>query len=117
SYIRKIRALRMSLRELKGKNESTTYKTKRAIEIQDSIRQILFQDWDPISISDNPNLTDEYDAYIAPIYRILIGSRSKEEIVKLLDGVKRSNFGISQVGNDELQPVANKLLELNVKIK
>jgi len=39
-----------------------TSREQRAAEIQDSIRQVLFRDWDPIGVSDNPKLADEYDS-------------------------------------------------------
>ena len=40
-----------------------------AAEIQDSIRQILFRDWDPIGVSNDDEWPDdEYDSYIAPVY-------------------------------------------------
>ena len=66
-------------------NESTKHsRDKRAAEIQDSIRQVLVHDWDPIGVSDNPKLRDEYDSYVAPVYRILAGSRSEQELTEFL---------------------------------
>jgi hypothetical protein len=35
------------------------------------IRAILLKDWDPLGVGDNPHLSDEYDAYIAGILRLL----------------------------------------------
>ncbi len=35
------------------------------------IRTILVKDWDPLGVSDNQHLTDEYDAYIPGILRLL----------------------------------------------
>ncbi len=98
------------------KIESKNHKTKRAIEIQNSIRQILFQDWDPININENSNLSDEYDRYIAPIYRILVGNRSEEEIMNLLLAGEREIFNESK-NVDELQAIAQKFLKLNAKIE
>ena len=42
---------------------------KRATEIRDAIQLILYYDWHPIGCDDLP--LDEYDSYIAPVYRIL----------------------------------------------
>ncbi len=43
-------------------------KKEKAAEIQESIRQILFYDWDLIGINDfGPD--DEYDSYVGSIYR------------------------------------------------
>jgi hypothetical protein len=45
---------------------------ERVAEIQESIRRILRHDWNPIGFGDVlPE--DEYDSYIAPVYRILTG--------------------------------------------
>jgi hypothetical protein len=82
---------------------------KRAAEIQDSIRQILLHDWDPFYVNKNPNLEDEYDYCITPVYRILVGSRSEEELIDFL-------FLEKQGSREALRPIAKKLLALNVKL-
>ena len=88
---------------------------KRAIEIQDSIRQILRYDWNPIGCAgDLPD--DEYDSYIAPVYRILVGSRSEQELVDCLYGIECDTIGMPCATPELLRPVAQKLLELNVKL-
>jgi len=65
-------------------------RTKRAAEIQDNIRKVLVQDWNPIGI-DVPDA--EYDAYIAPVYRILTGSRSSQELLEYLSQSDRTQSG------------------------
>jgi hypothetical protein len=40
-------------------------------ELIDRIRDVLLENWDPIGISNNPNLRDEYDLYIPKILHIL----------------------------------------------
>ncbi len=57
---------------------------KRAREIQDAIGEVLMQHWDPIGIADVPEARGEYDGYIGPVYRILAGSRSEQELIELL---------------------------------
>jgi hypothetical protein len=59
----------------------------KATRILDSIREILYRDWNPIGLHDLPN--DEYDGYIAPVYRILVGSRSKQELNECLFRIER----------------------------
>jgi hypothetical protein len=88
---------------------------KRAAEIQDSIRQILFYGWDPIGVRDFGHL-DEYDSYIASIYRILASSRSEEELIKFLDWTERNTVGMPNNSREKLRPIAKKLLALNVKL-
>ena len=86
----------------------------RASEVQASIRKVLFYDWDPIGISD-VGIDDEYDSYIAPIYRILVGGRSEDDIIKRLVGFEHDSMGLPGRNPETLRPVARKLLELKVK--
>ena len=78
---------------------------KRAAEIQDSIRQILYHGWNPIGFA-VPE--DEYDSYIAPVYRILVGSRSEADLIAFLRW--------PPMPDERLHTVARKLLALNVKL-
>jgi len=94
----------------------TRFQSKKAAQIQDSIRQVLFRDWDPIGVNDNPNLADEYDNYLAPVYRILTGSRSEEELVQFFFRTESETIGLSTDSTERLRPMARKLLELDVKL-
>ena len=91
-------------------------KTKRAAEIQNRIRQVLFRDWDPIGVNANVNLQDEYDAYIAPVYRILAGSRSEQELVDCLFKLEGESIGVQCNSPERLRRIARKLLELDVTL-
>jgi hypothetical protein len=87
----------------------------RAKEIQNSIRQILYHDWDPIGISGyGPD--DEYDAYIGSVYRILSTSRSEQELIDLLDRTEHDTIGVASERPDHLRQVAQKLLSINVHL-
>ena len=92
----------------------TDSKEKRAAEIQDSIRQILYHDWNPIGVSDLPE--DEYDSYIAPVYRVLVGSRSEQELIDCLFRLERDAIGMSSESPEQLRPVARRLLGLDVRL-
>ncbi len=95
----------------------TDSRDKRAAEIQDSIRQILYRDWNPIGFADLPG--DEYDSYIAPVYRILAGSRSEQELIEFLFRTARDTIGVAcetPEHLEQLRPVARRLLELDVKL-
>ena len=88
---------------------------KRAAKIQDSIRQVLFRDWDPIGVNDSwPE--DEYDRYVAPVYRILVGSRSENELIDFLRQTEGETIGISCELPEQLGLVARRLLALDVKL-
>lgn len=89
-------------------------RSERAAEIQDSIRRVLFHDWDPLRVGDNLNLRDDYDSYIASVYRILSGSRSEPGLIGYLFRTERDAMELSCQSPDHLRPVARKLLHLNV---
>lgn len=86
----------------------------RAAKIQNSIREILYHDWNPIGFSGLPQ--DEYDRYIAPVYRILTGTRSEQELVECLFRLERDIVGEQNGSPDKWRHVANKLLELDVRL-
>lgn len=89
---------------------------KRAAEIQDSIRQILFREWDPIGVGEFKDWPeDEYDAYIAPIYKILNGSRSENDIIDYLYMTEKNHIGVWCKDPEGLRPVARKLLGLDIR--
>jgi hypothetical protein len=93
-------------------------KQKRAVEIQDSIRQILYREWDPIGVA-GAAPEDEYDSYIAPVYRILAGSRSEQELVEYLFRTARDTIGVACETTEhfeQMRPVARRLLQLDVRL-
>jgi hypothetical protein len=92
----------------------TSTRATRAAQIQDSIRQILHHDWNPIGISELPE--DEYDSCIAPVYRILTENRSEQELIECLFHMERDTIGMPCQSPEHLRPVARKLLELDVRL-
>src|SRR4026208_1701968 len=88
-------------------------RAKRAAEIQDAIRQILYHDWDPIGVSGLAP-EDEYDSYIAPVYRILAGSRSEQGLCVLRQHIESETIGLACDSPEQLEPVARKLLAVDV---
>ena len=52
---------------------------KEILRIQDEIRRVLVDVWDPIGIKDATNAQGEYDAYIGGVFHLLsIGAREEE---------------------------------------
>lgn len=64
---------------------------KRARQIQDAIGEILMQHWDPIGVADVPEARGEYDGYIGSVYRILVTSRSEQELIEFLSGQRTTS--------------------------
>ncbi|MEP6704950.1 MAG: hypothetical protein ABJB34_09105 [Acidobacteriota bacterium] len=88
----------------------------RALEIQDSIRRVFFRDWDPLGINDYKSSDDEYDSYIAPVYRILVGSRSESDLIDTLKRIATDQMGIGAGSLEKLDLVAEKLFKLKVTL-
>ncbi len=92
----------------------TESRESRAAKIQDSIREILRPDWNPIGIPDLP--ADEYDADIAPVHRVLTGNRSESELIACLARIERDEFGTTCSSPEPLRQVARKRLDLDVRL-
>jgi len=90
-------------------------RTQRALEVMDSIRQVLFQEWDPIGVSDNEKLSDEYESCIAPVYRLLAEGASAQAIAECLFKLEHE-LGVPGKSKDHLLPIANRLRALDVKL-
>ena len=56
----------------------------------DKIREILFREWDPLDVRDNPNLSDEYDAYLAKVADLIRNGKAASEIAEHLMRIEES---------------------------
>lgn len=93
----------------------TDSQDRRAAEIQNSIRQILYRDWDPIGVCDvGPEC--EYDSYIGGVYRILATSRSEEALVEFLSKIESDLSCFDPASRGRLYRVVQTLLALDVKL-
>jgi hypothetical protein len=91
------------------------FREKRAADIQDAIRQILYREWDPIGVC-GAAPEDEYDSYIGGVYRILATSRSEEALIQFLAGAAGNLVGSQESAPDDLRSVARKLMALDVRL-
>ena len=48
------------------------------------VKKILISSWDPLDIGDNPNLSDEYDAYVAAVIKLVKEGSSVQVIENYL---------------------------------
>ena len=88
----------------------------RGLEIQAAIRDILLREWNPSAASRRAGVDRSYDQHIAPILRILVGSRCEDDLVECLQRMTNNETGIEARDIEHLQQVAKSLLELNVKL-
>ena len=86
---------------------------KKAVDIQESIRHILFYDWDPIGINDLAPY-DEYDSYIGGIYRLLASGASEIEIIEHLRQLEITYM--ESTNQERRKDAAKKLINLNISL-
>ena len=89
---------------------------ERAREIQDAIREVLFREWDPISVNSNENLRDEYDSYVGRIYRVIASDPNRHAVARELLTIERECMGLGQGREETLFPVADRLLSIDVRL-
>ncbi len=82
-------------------------------KIQENIRQILLEDWDPIGISDVYEAQDEYDGYVGKVYRLLASLVPIEQLVELLSEIETEEMGLTP-NTERIHKAAVKLYRLNV---
>ena len=102
---------------MKSKKSALPVPRKRPADIQTSIREILQNDWNPGGFEDL--LPEDVQAhYILPILRILVGSRSEEELLVFLHRTGAGFGGVApenSADDERLRPIAQKLLKLKVR--
>ncbi len=86
-----------------------TPKTQRLFE---SVREVLFREWDPIGVNDKPLCQDEYDNYARTICRYLNDRADAYKIAHYLSQVQRTSIGMPNIDDDQNQRIARRLLEL-----
>ena len=87
-------------------------RTRRAREIQRQIGEALLREWDPIGVTREPGLSDEYDAYVGPVYRLLANGATDRAIAEHLARVEAETLGYPDTDPCMLVPVAHKLRNL-----
>lgn len=87
---------------------------EKALEIQETIRQIFLNDWDPTGIN-GFGPSDEYDSYIESIYRLLVSGASEYQIIERLYQHQAVDMGMN-TDRDKLKPVAEKLKQVNTDL-
>jgi len=91
-------------------------KKRRARDIQESIRQVLLHDWDPLGVNDVPEVQDEYDSYVGGVYRMLASGSSADEIVEYLWKIEGETMGLVAANRESLRPIAARLMELDISL-
>lgn len=69
------------------------------------VRAALLHEWDPIDISDNPHLADEYDSYVPEIVRLVKAGHSPQELANHLKHIEE-NMNVSPPEERRLKTAA-----------
>ena len=67
-----------------------------ALGILSEIRRVLWEQWDPIGVNDEPDAFGEYDGYAGGICNLLMLGASDEEIAQQLHSYETVNMEMGQ---------------------
>ena len=82
------------------------------LTIQNEIRSVLNNDWDPIGVADI--VDDEYDMYIGSIYGLLASDASEQAIAEHLLSIELERMELKGTLMSRLLEVAARLRELTL---
>lgn len=82
------------------------------LDIQDKVRDVLNQQWDPIGVADI--VEDEYDAYIGEIYQLLKSDSTEATITGHLRSIEADKMGLRVSPLEKLRSVAKGLRRLDL---
>lgn len=89
---------------------------RRAREIQESIRRVLLDSWDPLQVSGEPSARDEYDSFIGGVYRLLASGAPPEQVAQHLREIADEWLGPAVGAGDADLRVARELCSLDVQL-
>ena len=87
---------------------------RRLKETFRQVSEVLWKDWDPIGLNETECPDDEYDDFVWPIVRILLGSRDEAEICEALRRAETDGLGYedNRKALQHRREVVRKLLAL-----
>jgi hypothetical protein len=65
-----------------------------ADEMNEQVRTVLLQMWDPIGVANVATARDEYDAYVAPLAQMMRQRRSAAELSRRLLEIETGTMGL-----------------------
>ncbi len=86
----------------------------QALEVQERIRDVLFNEWDPIGVNDYAP-RDEYDAYIGGIYRLLTNDVDAETLATHLRNLEIEQMECPTT-HEHRTKIAESLLQLDISL-
>jgi hypothetical protein len=89
-------------------------KQKQSERIHNEISRIFWEQWDPISVNDDPEARDEYDGYVRSVSKLLTGGASDDEMVRLLRQHETVSMGLKGSSEEHLRAVVAALRQILV---
>jgi len=83
-------------------------------EVQEKIRPVLMEEWDPIGVNDVPEAADEYDGYIGGIYALLRDGASDERIAQHLSEIETKTMGLPEIERNGYRPLIARLRSIDL---
>jgi hypothetical protein len=81
-------------------------------ELLQSVKEVLFREWDPIGLNSNPACSDEYDSYASGIIRLLQAEADEYKIAEHLRNLQRVSMGMSSTDEERDRGIARRLISL-----
>jgi hypothetical protein len=81
-------------------------------ELWQAVKDVLFQEWDPIGGNSNPECHDEYDSYVGTIVRLLQSEADEYKIAAHLRNLRRVSMGLSSANEERDRQIAGRLKNL-----
>lgn len=83
------------------------------LELTNKIREILLESWDPLSVGDNPHLSDEYDSYLSWFVSAVENQYSIGDIYNKLSEIEKNNL-CSTTSHEKKLTAAQRLFAIRL---
>ena len=81
--------------------------------VQEKVRRMLLDEWDPIGVHDVVEAQDEYDSYVGSVVSLIASRRGSFPIMQYLVDVETSQMGLNiRSSTLSLEPLVQRLAAL-----
>ena len=85
--------------------------TAQQKELYGYIDKVLYEEWDPIGVSDEPEARDEYTSYADQVFSRTLRGESAESIAEYLEEIITGHMGLPRSGDSSHNvAVAEKII-------
>lgn len=86
--------------------------SKEQNQLYELIDNLLWEEWDPIGVNDNPNIRDEYQSYTPQIFSLILKGGTIEDIAQKLLSIETEWIGL----DDSDEQILNKNRQIAQKM-